>query len=98
MAMAKTQFDPQRNGLNFPNQLELPFPMSYQLPFAGSVDLKDVVTGLCGGMCFTALDYYHSGEMPPVATQEGQIDQSLLTYLWDRHLDSLKPLVVLKVI
>ncbi len=98
MAKATTRFDPVRHGFSFPNQLMLPFSYTYQLPLGGSVELQEAADGVGGGMCFAALDYYHSGEFLPGTSQVDEIDQGLLTYLWDRHLDSLKPQVVVKVL
>lgn len=48
--------------------------------------------GLCGGMCFTALDFYKAGL--PVPRRQHANDQPaagtpLRTYLWKRQLDSL---------
>jgi hypothetical protein len=48
--------------------------------------------GLCGGMCFAALDFFHTGI--PTPRREGREDHpvpgsSLRTYLWKRQLDSI---------
>ncbi len=98
MAGVQTQFKAVTFGFQFPNRFELHFPVKYSIPLIGTLDLSDVVFGLCGGMCFTALDFYQANQqIPQYKTVEG-IDKKLYTYLCERQLDSLKISVVLKVI
>ena len=47
----RTAFDPLRHGLALANYFQRALP----------VRLGPLVYGLCGGMCFAALDYYHAG-------------------------------------
>ena len=98
MAGAQTQFSAGKFGFQFPNRFELHFPVKYSIPLVGTLNLSDVVFGLCGGMCFSALDYYHVNEQIPQDKTVESIDKRLFTYLCERQLDSLKIPVVLKVI
>ena len=59
MTFINTNFSNQQHGFHFINSFELNLPVKFQLPFGASVDLSSVVFGLCGGMCFTALDYFN---------------------------------------
>jgi murein DD-endopeptidase MepM/ murein hydrolase activator NlpD len=92
-----TNFSPRENGFAFLNYFRLNIPVQIPMPFGGSVDLSKVVFGLCGGMCFSALDYYHLGEPPPPDTQVESIDPKLYVYLCQRQLDSLSVPVLFKV-
>jgi hypothetical protein len=98
MVQAHTNFKAQTNGFRFVNRFNLPFSTNVKLPIVGEIDLSKVVYGLCGGMCFAALDYYNVGRPVPGYTQVGQFPQGYLTYLWDRQLDSLGLVVLPKVI
>lgn len=47
--------------------------------------------GLCGGMCFAALDRWHAGEDPPDVDRPPETDHPLYAELLARQLDSLGP-------
>ncbi len=96
MALVKTNFNSQTHGFHFVNSFE--FSSEIDLPFGKTIDLGDVVYGLCGGMCFSALDYFHAGKLIPTITEVDDIDTKYKLYLWDRQLDSLRLPVVPKVI
>jgi len=98
MAHTKTNFASQINGFRFVNRFELQFPVKFPLPLVGEIDLNNVVYGLCGGMCFTALDYFYAGKEVPDFSKVDEIDRKLFVYLVDRQLDSLSIPVLLKVI
>jgi len=59
-----TNFNPQVNGFKFINYFQLPKSISLDLPFIhlSSISLPNLVYGLCGGMCYSALDYYYAGK------------------------------------
>ena len=76
-AIYKTNFISKANGFRFVNRFEINFPLQFKIPFAGEVKLSDVVYGLCGGMCFTALDYYYAG--PSIIGSPFKISSSLTT-------------------
>lgn len=60
MGKVKTTFSAVSNGFEFVNFFEMKLPVKFELPLVGKVDLNRVVFGLCGGMCFAALDYFHA--------------------------------------
>lgn len=92
METGKTNFDPQVHGFRFVNRFEFPEVASVKLALAGPLSraLKDIVYGLCGGMCFAALDYFKLGRPVPVYTDPDEISVKLFHYLWNRQLDSLR--------
>ncbi|GAP13714.1 membrane proteins related to metalloendopeptidases [Longilinea arvoryzae] len=92
MALVQTDFLPHTHGFPFANAFDVRLPLHYDLPLGGSVDVNAVSDGLCGGMCFAALDYFQAGQRPPAVADEG-----LQVYLRGRHLDSLKPETILKI-
>lgn len=98
MAKVTTSFVPVNHGFPFTNYFTYHFPIKYPLPFAGNLDLDRIIFGLCGGMCFTALDFYLAGRTPPEYANPKEIDKNLFTYLCDRQLDSLKITVLLKIL
>jgi murein DD-endopeptidase MepM/ murein hydrolase activator NlpD/uncharacterized protein YgiM (DUF1202 family) len=98
MASVKTNFSPTRDGFRFVNRFEFKFPVQFKLPLVGQIDLSQVVYGLCGGMCFGALDYFYANQALPEETQVSRIDNKLFVYLADRQMDSLSIPVLLKVI
>ncbi|RPJ40514.1 MAG: hypothetical protein EHM21_14550, partial [Chloroflexi bacterium] len=98
MAKVQTPFSTTGQGYQFENRFELKIPVKFKLPLAGTVDLNEVVFGLCGGMCFSALDYYFTGTPLPQYLQPGEIDTRLYTYLCERQLDSLQIPVLIKII
>lgn len=97
MTRTSTAFASVPQGFGFPNYFELQLP-SFHLPLAGEVDLNKVVFGLCGGMCFSALDYYYAKTLPPAGSDPGKIDKALYHYLVDRQLDSMSIPILLKII
>jgi hypothetical protein len=64
-------FIPSENGLKFPNRfLSLPFPkfICRLLVLSRVLDAKHdstVMHGLCGGICFVALDYFYATKIIP---------------------------------
>lgn len=97
MAVVKSKFASQMNGFRFVNRFEFDFP-DLPIPFVGKVKLNDVVYGLCGGMCFSALDYFYAQEQLPDVSEVDELDTRLFTYLVDRQVDSLSIPVLLRVI
>ncbi len=98
MEKAKTQFNVHNQGFAFVNSFQVKIPVHYKLPFGGMVDLNEISFGLCGGMCFAALDYFHAKLPIPEFNTPAEIDHRLYTYLCERQLDSLKVPVVLKIL
>jgi hypothetical protein len=98
MIAIRTSFSPQTNGFRFVNRFDFPYSVSFKLPFTGSIDLGDIIYGLCGGMCFAALDYFLVGKPVPQIDDPQKLDSNYVLYLWERQLDSLGLLTVPKVI
>jgi hypothetical protein len=96
MALVRTPFSAQNHGFRFANRFE--FSFEFRLPFVGPIDLGNIVFGLCGGMCFAALDYFHTGRSVPPETSAELIEPELRSYLGQRQLDSLSLPVIPKVI
>jgi hypothetical protein len=87
MTAVSTAFTSQANGFHFTNRFKFSFDL--ELPLVGSIDLGDVVYGLCGGMCCAALDYYYGGDPIPQWVTVPRVGSSLYLYLVDRQVDSL---------
>jgi hypothetical protein len=96
MASFSTNFHPLEQGFHFTNSFEFNFKLG--LPLANPIHLKDIFYGLCGGMCFTALDYFNAGLPIPSFTEVDRLPPELLSYLHRRQLDSLNLPVIPKVI
>ena len=98
MSKVLTSFSPVSQGFQFPNYFTVKLPVKFQLPLAGTVDLNNVVFGLCGGMCFAALDYFYTRHILPRYVSPQELDSRLLVFLCERQIDSLQVPVLLKVI
>jgi murein DD-endopeptidase MepM/ murein hydrolase activator NlpD len=90
MIKVQTGFHPAYHGFLFKNEFSEPLPIVYKLPFGGSIETNQVLDGLCGGMCFTALDYYYGESGPPSFTDPADVDLKLRVYINDRHLEVIK--------
>lgn len=91
-----TNFSSNQHGFLFINHFDTSF--EYQLPFIGKVKLGEIIYGLCGGMCFAALDYYHAGRPVPGYTQEEEFTVTFNRYLLNRQLDSMMLPTIPKII
>jgi hypothetical protein len=89
MASATTAFRPDVHGFKFKNQFTL--KLEYVLPLIGEIDLDDLMVGLCGGMCFTALDYFNSGISIPSRQTVPETGSNLRKRLISKQLQSLIP-------
>jgi hypothetical protein len=97
MTAASTAFTSQANGFHFTNSFDFSFDLD--LPLVGSIDLGDVAYGLCGGMCFAALDFYYAGKPIPSQVTVPDVGSSLHLYLVDRQVESLSlPAGLMKVL
>jgi hypothetical protein len=61
-----TAFVPSRDGFAFTNAWPSEPAVVLPTPF-GKIRIGDAAAGLCGGMVFAALDYWHTGIVPPAA-------------------------------
>jgi len=60
---ARARFLPSRHGFAFDNSWPAGPAMSVRTP-AGPLGIGNAALGLCGGMVFAALDYWHAGRVP----------------------------------
>lgn len=63
---APPAFVPSRHGFAFANSWPAVPAISVRMP-AGRLGIGNAALGLCGGMVFAALDYWHAGRLPPAA-------------------------------
>ena len=61
---ARARFEPSRHGFAFANSWPAAPAISVRTP-AGRIGIGNAALGLCGGMTFAALDYWHAGRLPP---------------------------------
>jgi len=78
-------FLPSRHAFIFANAWPSQPAVAVRTPF-GTLDIGNARGGLCGGMVFAALDYWHAGTAPP-GDQPAQ-GQPLYRYLVRRLVDS----------
>jgi hypothetical protein len=97
MAIIHTGFDPQDHGFQFANRFELDIFSRVQLPIIKKTSFGELIYGLCGGMCFTALDYFHTGRSIPSISRVGDIHYDLFSSLWERQMDSLQSATLFKL-
>ncbi len=92
MERVVTGFTSQVHGLKFANHFELVNLSRFSLPLIHTrpISLGRIVYGLCGGMCFTALDYYTAGRPIPEIADVKTISLKLFLYLWRRQLNSMR--------
>ena len=83
------RFTPLRHGFKFQNEFSgIPFlyrlfPRVYGL--MQRLFLSRNLYGLCGGMCFTALDYFHARESLPLLSSPPTLGHALHTHLFQRQ-------------
>jgi len=89
----KTKFNPLTHGYFFPNRFE----------FKGFDKFKKylhrhIIYGMCGGMVFTALDYYFDQINIPQYAKVNEIPLNYTKYLWKRQSDSVSISTFFKII
>jgi hypothetical protein len=78
-------FVPSANGFQFPNRFPgLPLPPV----IAKMIDTSKSVHGLCGGMCFTVVDFATANRKPPKVDDVPDENTPLYHYLAQRQLAS----------
>ncbi len=65
----RTGFLPSRDGFAFPNSWPSAPGVTIPTPF-GTLGIGNAALGLCGGMVFAALDYWHARLRPPALRPE----------------------------
>jgi hypothetical protein len=79
------RFLPSRHGFAFTNAWPAQPAVVLPTPF-GRIEVGDAAAGLCGGMVFAALDYWHGGVLPP--DERPAQGEPLFTYVVQRLVDS----------
>jgi len=82
LGSAKSGFSGPDNGFAFVNSF--PFLEGTWIRF-----LNRLIIGLCGGMCYAALDCYHAGRRPPGIYKAGDLEQRWKKYLRTRQRQSV---------
>jgi hypothetical protein len=98
MHMVRTGFTAPEHGFKFVNSFEFSASLDLKPITRRPVVLGKLVLGLCGGMCFAALDYFHAHQAIPSIAKVDDIPPELLKYLVDRQFDSLARGGVIKVL
>jgi hypothetical protein len=80
-----SSFLPSQDGLAFTNAWPSEPAVVLPTPF-GKINIGNAAEGLCGGMVFAALDYWHTGIQPP-ATRPAP-GEPLYRYIVQRLIDS----------
>ncbi len=85
MAVARTDFQAVEHGFRFPNYFEY----RPRWPLGRPIRRRPLAFGLCGGMCYAALDYWYARR--PVPTMESPPEQGhpLYAYLVRRQIASM---------
>jgi hypothetical protein len=78
-------FLPSQDGFAFTNAWPSEPAVVLPTPF-GKISIGNAAAGLCGGMVFAALDYWHNGTLPPAA-QPAQ-GEPLYRHIVQRLVDS----------
>jgi hypothetical protein len=99
MQSAITRFSPQVSGLNFVNRFGIPAFIQWVINLfrPGAPHIPDMVYGLCGGMVFSALDYFYANKPRPAFNDPQQISPWMYLYLVQRQVNSLSVAVLGKI-
>jgi len=81
-----TRFLPSENGFHFDNRFPRHTP-TYLDTLFGRIEIGDASKGLCGGMVFSALDYFNAG-MPIPIIEDLPAHPELYDYIYKRLLQS----------
>jgi hypothetical protein len=82
-------FNPDEHGFHFANLFNsIPVPRVIQ-SLTKKKEIPFSIFGLCGGMCYTALDFYYTKTPIPPFSSVKEIPTSLWNYLFFRQMDSL---------
>ncbi len=89
----RTQVQAVRDGFRFGNTFVYTWRW-FGLPWPGQGHVKSIAFGLCGGMCFAALDYRAAGAPVPEQSEPPPWGTPLQRYLMRRQWDSWRWLAV----
>ena len=92
MKTVNTKFSAEEDGFRFENAFDvretlLLAVLRQKEPEAAA---QNAPYGLCGGMCFAALDYLNAKKPVPKFPTVKDISAELLIYLWIRQMDTLR--------
>ncbi|NKI33834.1 hypothetical protein HFP89_01480 [Wenzhouxiangella sp. XN79A] len=76
----RTAFDPAVHGFRFAN--------TFQNDFISELDVR--TNGLCGGMVYTTLDFFHAGRAIPRQGHRPAVQTRLHDYIYDRQVHSIE--------
>lgn len=89
----KTNFDPLTHGYKFQNRFE--FKGIKKLT---SIFKNKLIYGMCGGMVFTALDYFFDQKKVPKFHHPSELTINYAKYLWRRQTESVSLSALIKLI
>lgn len=88
-----TKFAPLSNGFLFPNRFEIKGVSKFV-----KVLKSNLIYGMCGGMVFSALDYYFDHRNVPEYNEVNELPVCYTKYLWRRQTESTSFSILLKII
>lgn len=89
----KTNFDPLTHGYKFANRFEFKGIKKLTSEFKNKL-----IYGMCGGMVFTALDYYFDQRKVPKFQKPDELSLNYAKYLWKRQTESMSLRALIKLI
>lgn len=95
MSPMHTKFAARDDGFRFANAFD-PRPRR-AMPVLKWMTPAQMVIGLCGGMCYAALDYQNSGLPIPRFDRVETLSPALARYLYRRQIESMSPLLLLRL-
>jgi hypothetical protein len=91
----RTNFAAREDGFRFANAFDL--RPRRAMPLLKNLTPGRMVIGLCGGMCYAALDYQRSGQAVPRFEAVDALTPQLTGYLYRRQIESMRPLVLMRL-
>lgn len=86
--MEREAFLPSKHGWKFDNDWPHQPDIIVELPLVGKVGIGDAANGLCGGMVYSALDYYLAGRPVPELTSPPASESATFKHIYRRLFDS----------
>ena len=84
-----TRFSPAVHGFHFTNRFNARVALRFPAPLGKrTISLGNFNYGLCGGMIYTAFDYFLAGKAIPPDTTEPRLGSPLYNYIFRRQLDT----------